>query len=136
VKQVIPAIRTVLINGGFAKKENNVEQGGQMLVGFRGCLFQIESDFQVGWNACGYDAVGAGAEIALGSLATTAITGSTTAPSDRLKIALLAAEEHNIGVRQPFTILRLGGTEEPEDPADLRRIPRMPGAQSDKPNPA
>src|SRR5689334_11937895 len=48
VDEFVEAARSCLSNGGFAAKSNNVESGGQFLVGFKGRLFDIESDFQVG----------------------------------------------------------------------------------------
>ena len=94
----IDAVRTCLKNGGWAKKEHEVESGGQFLVGYRGRLFEVDSDFQVGESLQNYAAVGSGFEIALGSLhSTKAMTARK-----RLSLALDSAERFSAGVRRPF----------------------------------
>ncbi|KKO71831.1 hypothetical protein AAV32_09670 [Kerstersia gyiorum] len=62
--------------------------------------------YQVGEAASGYDAVGCGADIALGALCAT--TGMADHNS-RIGLALHAAEAHSAGVRGPFTVLSIGG---------------------------
>lgn len=99
----IDAVRSCLKDGGFAEKEKEAERGGVFLVGYRGRLFCIASDYQVGVPLDGYDAVGCGENIAKGSLyATKNISGR-----ERGEIALAAAERHSAGVRGPFHIERL-----------------------------
>jgi ATP-dependent protease HslVU (ClpYQ) peptidase subunit len=94
----IDAVRECLKNGGFAQKTSDQESGGFFLVGVRGRLFQIASDYQVGEPLDGYDAVGCGDDIALGSLYATPDMQSVK----RIEMALKAAERHNAGVRAPF----------------------------------
>ncbi len=96
----VDAVRQCFKDGGYAKKENEVESGGQFLVGYRGRLFVIDSDYQVNEAAAGYDAVGCGAQIACGALYAT----RDCEPEERLRIALGAAEQHSAGVRGPFRI--------------------------------
>lgn len=98
----IDHIRELFKDCGYAHISNNTEQGGTFLVGYQGRLFRIESDYQVGENLHPYDAIGCGAEIALGSLYST--SGD---PESRIKIALGAAETFCTGVRQPFLIKHL-----------------------------
>lgn len=97
----VDAIRGCLAKGGFAKKENGQEEGGLFLVGIAGRLFRIDSDYQVGESAHGYDAVGCGAETALGAL----YGSRRRSPEARVGMALSAAEYHSAGVRGPFTVL-------------------------------
>lgn len=94
----IDALRDALKAGGWAERSNEREAGGEFLVGVSGRLFTICGDYQVGENADGYAAVGVGHEIALGSLYSTAGTPAKR----RVRLALEAAERHNIGVRGPF----------------------------------
>jgi ATP-dependent protease HslVU (ClpYQ) peptidase subunit len=101
VTTFVDSIRTCLKAGGFAKKENEIESGGQFLVGYQGHLFEIDQDYQVGESADGFAAVGCGSGYALGSLFSTK---GKTAPI-RLRMALEAAEHMSAGVRGPFTIL-------------------------------
>ncbi len=99
----VDSVRTILKAGGFAKKDNEVETGGIFLVGYRGRLFEIESDYQVGEPLDEYAAIGCGAQIAHGSLYSTI----GQAPDARVMLALQAAEHFSNGVRGPFKILSM-----------------------------
>lgn len=102
----VDAARGTMRDGGFLRKgEDGDDVGGGFLVGVRGQLFEIESDFQAGVPADGYASCGCGAAIALGALAVT--TGDE--PRARLQTALMAAERHSAGVRAPFIIDSMGG---------------------------
>lgn len=94
----VDAVRTCLKTAGFAKKELEVESGGQFLVGYRGRLFEIAGDYQVGEPVDPFGAVGCGCDLALGALfATPHLKGI-----ERLTVALQAAERGSAGVRNPF----------------------------------
>lgn len=97
----IDAVRKCLKEGGYATKESDAEVGGTFLVAFEGHLFEVYSDYQVAENILGYDAVGCGSEIAMGSLHTS-YQHTVLYPNQRLEAALLAAEEFSAGVRGPF----------------------------------
>lgn len=99
----IDAVRETLKKGGWLKKDSEQEEGGTFLVGARGRLFEIHSDFQVGEAADGFAAVGCGHELALGALHATA--KSRMKPERRLRLALQAAERHSAGVRSPFAFV-------------------------------
>jgi ATP-dependent protease HslVU (ClpYQ) peptidase subunit len=96
----IDGVRDCLKTGGWATKENEREEGGVFLVGVAGRLFRVDSDYQVGESADGFDAVGSGDELALGALHATA--GSRLGPRKRLEVALNAAEHFNGNVAGPF----------------------------------
>lgn len=96
----VDAVRTCLKDGGWAKKDNEREEGGIFLVGAHGRLFCVHSDYQVAEAADGYAAIGCGEDIALGALYATA--RSRVAPQKRIKLALEAAERFSAGVRGPF----------------------------------
>jgi ATP-dependent protease HslVU (ClpYQ) peptidase subunit len=98
----VDAARAALSAGGWLSKDKDRESGGMFLVGVRGELFCVQSDFQVARAADGYDAVGCGDELALGSLYSTI---GKTGVEDRLLTALRAAEHHSAGVAGPFTIV-------------------------------
>lgn len=100
VEDFVEGVRTCLSTGGFASKNNNVESGGVFLVGFKGRLFKIEGDFQVGERMGGFDACGCGESYALGSLMET----EALEPRDRVRRALEAAEILSAGVKSPFYI--------------------------------
>lgn len=99
----VDAARECFKEGGFARKKDEKETGGTFLVGYQGHLFQVESDYQVGIARDGFDAVGCGGEVALGSLFAT--TGME--PHARIRLALQAAARFCNGVRGPFRIMRL-----------------------------
>jgi hypothetical protein len=107
----VDAVRQCLKDGGFAEKENDAERGGTFLVGYRGAIWQVEGDYQVGRSLADFAAVGSGLELCLGSLdASGRLSGPpcqcTLEPTTRIKMALEAAERFGAAVRQPFHILR------------------------------
>jgi ATP-dependent protease HslVU (ClpYQ) peptidase subunit len=102
VTGVVEAMRSAFKNGGYARKENEQEQGGFFLVGYQGRLFEVGSDYQVGEPRDGYEAIGCGEDYAKGSLHSTQTSGLP--PKDRLLMALRAAEHHSAGVVGPFVV--------------------------------
>ena len=97
----VDAVRACLKRGGFARKEDEAETGGTFLVGWRGRLYEVDDDYQVGRSVSGYTAVGGGAEIAFGALHATAGVD----PPERVERALQAASAHSATVRPPFVVL-------------------------------
>lgn len=100
----IDAIRKRLKDGGYAKVKDGREEGGQFLVGYRGRLYTIHEDFQVGETSDEFDAVGCGADYALGSLYSRK---NPLDPKWSILEALKAAEYFSAGVRRPFVVRRL-----------------------------
>lgn len=101
VTRFIDGVRECLKAGGYAKKDNEVEQGGQFLVGYRGQLYEVGSDYQVAIPAYGFAAIGCGADLALGALHAL----SPETDHRRILNALEAAATFNAGVCGPFTII-------------------------------
>lgn len=104
VTTFIDAVRQCLKTGGYASTESGTERGGTFLLGYRGKLYKVDSDYQVGRSQNGFEACGCGAQVAQGSLFES--TGKP--PKDRIERALQAAERFSAGVRGPFTILESG----------------------------
>jgi ATP-dependent protease HslVU (ClpYQ) peptidase subunit len=102
----IDAVRECLKNHGFAEKHDEAERGGVFLVGYRGRLFYIDSDYQVGQSVDGYHAVGCGGQIAHGALYATAHLPA----AERVSVALAAAQRWSAGVRSPFHVESLEAT--------------------------
>lgn len=100
----VNSLRDCLREGGFLTKCNEAESGGEFLVGFRGRLFCIGADFQVGEPADGFDSVGCGCEYALGALRALTAIGDMDAESVARK-ALEAAGYFSAGVRPPYTFV-------------------------------
>jgi ATP-dependent protease HslVU (ClpYQ) peptidase subunit len=103
VTEFVESARKLLRERGFAKVESNNESGGQFLVGYRGRLFAIESDFQVSELADDYNAIGGGAEYALGAMRALGRLN----PRARIRRALEVAAHFNMGVCAPFVIKTL-----------------------------
>jgi len=104
VTAFIDGVRKSLKSGGFATEKDGAEQGGTFLLGYRGKLYMVSSDYQVGASVDGFMACGCGDQIAAGSMFSTA----GKPPEERIKIALSAAERFSAGVRGPFTVLSIG----------------------------
>jgi ATP-dependent protease HslVU (ClpYQ) peptidase subunit len=100
VMTFVEAVRDCLKEGGYAQRTNDAESGGSFLVGYRGRLFSIQSDYQVCEAIRGFHAIGCGADYALGALAASAHLGS----EQRVRLALEVAETFSGGVRAPFRI--------------------------------
>jgi ATP-dependent protease HslVU (ClpYQ) peptidase subunit len=98
----IDAVRQTLKDGGWAALKESREEGGEFLVGVRGRLYTVHSDYQIAHSLDGYDAVGCGAEFALGVMYATQ---DWSPPQERIRKALEAAAHHSAGVAGPFTIL-------------------------------
>lgn len=105
VTEFMDAVRNCLKNGGYATKDKEEERGGIFLLGHTGRLFRIDSDYQVGEAVQPYEAVGCGEGFATGALFAT----PRMAASDRVLLALQAAQAHSAGVRAPFHVEVLPG---------------------------
>jgi|MDTA01.1.fsa_nt_gb ATP-dependent protease HslVU (ClpYQ) peptidase subunit len=99
----IESTRKLLKEKGFTKVESNAESGGQFLVGYRGSLYTIHRDFQVGQAADGLDAVGSGREYALGAMQAL----SKLPPARRIKKALEITAYFNAAVAPPFVVRQM-----------------------------
>lgn len=101
VTEFVEEVRKCLKNGGFARNNNGEESGGTFLVGYKGELFHIDADYQVGRYSLSYGSVGCGEDIAKGSLYSTTGKG----PEERISEALSAAQQFSAGVREPFLVV-------------------------------
>jgi 20S proteasome alpha/beta subunit len=97
----VDAVRESLRTGGWLRTDSSQDRGGTFLVGIRDRLYSVEEDFQVGYTADNYAAVGSGYLVALGSL----FTSPAMQPEDRVLAALAAAAHVAEGVRGPFSVL-------------------------------
>lgn len=105
VTSFVPELRRVFGKHGYEKSDNGRVEGGDFLIGLRGELHRISSDFQMGRAAAGFDAVGCGGDIAVGALYTATRAGRTADPRESVLGALEAAEALNAGVRSPFVLV-------------------------------
>ncbi len=100
----VEAVRKCLKDGGYSTVESNKEKGGQFLVGYKGHLYFIDSDFQCNEAAEQLDACGCAEELALGALAAL----WNLEPVERIRQSLQIAAHFSGAVRGPFTVLELG----------------------------
>lgn len=96
----VDAIRKALTQAGLGK-DGEEQIPGALLVGYRRRLYTVESDLAVLRSTLGYEAMGCGSQLALGSLHTTIGLPDTR---KRVRYALHAAATHSTGVCPPFTI--------------------------------
>lgn len=95
------AARALFKEKGFATVKDGQEGGGSFMVGVSGRLYVVERDFQAGRVVGSLDAIGCGADLALGALL---VTGGMK-PEKRIRTALRAAERRSTGVRGPFRVV-------------------------------
>lgn len=100
----IDAVRGCLKDGGFKKVENEQEEGGTFLVGYKGQLYMVGADFQVNSSTDGFMAVGCGREYALGNI----LSSKNLLSKKRVEQALEAASRFSNSVREPFYIILQG----------------------------
>ncbi len=111
----IDEVRTCLKNGGYASVKNGVDEGGYFLVGYRGKLYRVESDFQVGKSVQPYEAVGCGEAFAMGAMRTifglsgSDVSGRSLDPAEKIRMALSTASVFSAGVSAPFFVLQSDG---------------------------
>jgi ATP-dependent protease HslVU (ClpYQ) peptidase subunit len=106
VTHFVDAMREALKRGGSAKRDHEEELiPTSILVGYRGRLYQINSDYDVGEAVDAFDAVGSGSQPALGALVVT----HGMEPRKRIRGALEAAERFSQSVRRPFYVQALEG---------------------------
>lgn len=102
---VVHAIKAGLKSGGCVEGDGGTEHFmGALLFGYGGTLYRMESNFQIITTAYGFDAVGSGADIAMGSLHGSQRSWS---PKRRILTALEASAINNAGVRPPFNIVKV-----------------------------
>jgi ATP-dependent protease HslVU (ClpYQ) peptidase subunit len=94
-------VRDIFKVAGHSEIKDNVEEGGNFIVGVNGELFEIECDFQVGKSLDNFMSIGSGSPYALGSLYST----KSEEPEMRIHLALKAAERYNAFVRGPFKVV-------------------------------
>lgn len=97
----VDSMRECLREGGFARDIDREEVGTECLIGFRGRLFRMDTDYQIGESVVGYDAIGSGGQVCLGALA---LTRNHTKAGMRINDVLGAASFHCNGVEPPFNV--------------------------------
>ena len=105
VKEFVEIVRKGLKDFGYAHIESNEETSGQFIVGVKGRIFEIGSDYQVGHTLDGILSVGVGYPFALGAMKSLQFMY----PIDRIMHALEVSEYFSGSVKSPFTVLKTEG---------------------------
>jgi ATP-dependent protease HslVU (ClpYQ) peptidase subunit len=85
------------------KDDNFESKATHFLVGYKGVLYTIFANWQVGVAANQFDACGCGAPYVLGAM----FANEKLKPEDRIRKSLLAAATFSAGVCGPFKVLKL-----------------------------
>lgn len=101
VSQFVPAFRTCCDAGGVLHPGDRDVTPTSFLIGYRGQLYQLEENFQIGQSAHKHDAIGCANHFALGSLWTSRGLDARA----RVCRALEAAEHYSTAVAKPFKII-------------------------------
>jgi len=101
----INGVIDIFKDNGYAKVELNQVEGGVFLFGYKGKLYYVGSDFQIGKLLKNYSAIGCGEYYAMGCL--YALENIELSPKKKIEKALEAAEEFSTGVRGPFRIMSI-----------------------------
>ncbi|MEN6293529.1 MAG: hypothetical protein ABFD07_16135 [Methanobacterium sp.] len=103
VNNFIPSYRSALHEQGLIEMENGIERNrSELLLGFRGHLFSIGTDFSVLESQDNYIAIGSGAVFAMGAFHGT--KNLKLEPDYRIHRALEAATDYDECVLEPYEI--------------------------------
>lgn len=105
VREFVPALRDCLEEQGVTSGEVTDPFPGNVIIGVRDCLLELEPDFQVSVNIEPWAAAGAGSAYCLGAL--FAQKDTLLDPVTIIGNALDAAATYSMTVRTPFTVERL-----------------------------
>lgn len=102
----VDSLRECLKEGGFTKIEDSIETAPEcsLLIGYRGKLYIMESDFNILEPAHPYAAIGSSGDFSLGALSALFRSGKRLSPRKKIEITLLAASDLSASCRPPFTI--------------------------------
>ncbi len=105
----VESVKEAFKENGYGNQNPGTEdgdEGGIFIITVQGAgrIFTMDSDFHIGEADVQYMAEGAGQELALGSLYSTA---QIKTPRKRVRMALEAATKFNMSVRPPFTIIEV-----------------------------
>lgn len=102
VNEFLDSVRLCFHSKGVLDKPENTGVQGSFLLGYRGKLYEVDSDFQVIKIAVNYASIGCGSDLALGAMH---VLSDITDPVERITKSLNAAEYFSAGVIKPYQIL-------------------------------
>lgn len=115
---IIPEIRKLLKESGYAKVDSNVETVGTFLISAKGKMFCIQNDLQVQQYRDGFYSIGSGDEYALGAM--RAFDLANLRIRDIITDSIEVASYYTGSVKLPVTDIFVTG-EESELPYILER---------------
>ena len=110
VNVFVESIRTGFKDYGFSEVNNNVETGGNFIVGVMGHLFEIYNDYQVN-EVDDFVCCGSGMYYAYGAMEAL----KDESPVTRIKNSIKIAEKYNPFVRSPVKIRGINFASEVDD---------------------
>jgi hypothetical protein len=109
VTRFIPKLRNLIIDREIKTEDVTSPFLGELLVGVRGRLFDIQPDYQVAEILQDFHAIGAAEDLCLGALAVLLPPrGPDLTPeraAEALLTALRVAAEYNVSVGPPYTLV-------------------------------
>jgi len=93
-------------DSGYAHVNNSKVSGGTFLLGYKGKLYQVQSDYQVSRVLKPFDACGCGEPYALGAMEVLYLDKKIS-PEEKILKALEVAETFSAGVRGPFNVVSI-----------------------------
>lgn len=107
VTEFVPYIRRLMKEAGWLTVKDSKEEGGQFLVGIRGELYEVDSNFAVLRTKDGFNAIGSGSQYALGVMyvlkyKVNQYSDIIEPPRYMVELALDAAAKYSHGVEGPF----------------------------------
>lgn len=103
VQDFIPELKSILADNDYPNHEDEKIEWS-LIVGVRGNIFTVESDWHVGYDDIPYASIGAGSSYALGALYSTAIGDDAKSVA---RVALRAAEKFCPYVLGPFNYIEV-----------------------------
>jgi len=94
-------------NKGYLIVKDNSVSGGFFLIGYKGKLYQVESDFQVAQNVYNYDSTGCGENYAMAAMYILENETLYLTPKEKIEKALEVSYQFSGYVRPPFVIKSL-----------------------------
>ncbi len=140
ITDFIDALREAFKEGGYLqKREEGDEIGGTFLVGYKGQLYYVEDDFQVGEVYDPYLSVGCGSDLALGSLFTQTRELEIKDPEwdvddiiNMLILSLDAASRYSAGCKPPYNIISMNKLDSTQYANKLKSKPLVKKKDKDK----
>jgi len=126
ITEFVDAARECFKKGGYLQKyDEGDEKGGTFLVGYKGVLYYIEDDFQVGISEENYGACGCGSELAKGALFALKETEILYQAQKKITIALDSASRFSAGVAPPYNFVSMSLGESEKEASKLKVIRKV-----------